>query len=53
MEDKIKKQIFAINKAISESKVKNIHAAKNKINTLKIKLEGYQKTKSWQSFLSQ
>lgn len=53
VQHQLKKQIYAINKAILEGKVKNVYAARNKVNNLKIRLETYQRAKQWQEYLSQ
>jgi hypothetical protein len=53
MEKQIRRQINAINKAITEGRVKNLYAAKNKVNNLKIRLEMYQRAMAFKEYISQ
>ena len=53
MEKQIRRQINAINKAITEGRVKNVYSARNKVNNLKIRLETYRRAMQFKEYLSQ
>lgn len=52
MEKQIRRQIFAINKAITEGRIKNVYSARNKVNNLKIRLESYQRAIQLKEYLN-
>jgi len=53
MEKQLRRQIIAINKAITEGRVKNVYSARNKVNNLKIRLETYRRAMQFKEYLSQ
>lgn len=52
MEKQIRRQIFAINKAITEGRIKNVYSGRNKVNNLKIRLEAYQRAMQLKEYLN-
>lgn len=50
--NKIKAQIKALNKRLTEGKVKNVYAVQNKIKSLKMKLQIEMDLFNWENYLS-